>query len=177
MKEILSELSDQRATQLILKTDLKKILIICTGNSCRSIMLEALINQYGNDYFKAYSAGSMPNGVVHPMSLMTIKNNGIKPDIYQSKSWNVFYNQIFDLVITVCDNAAGEACPIYLNSAPKVHWGVEDPAKFKGSEEEIENEFQRVFAILAKRTHAMVEKYSYTKKLQLEELKLIGNLI
>ena len=177
MKEILSELSDQRATQLILKTDLKKILIICTGNSCRSIMLEALINQYGNDYFKAYSAGSMPNGVVHPMSLMTIKNNGIKPDIYQSKSWNVFDNQIFDLVITVCDNAAGEACPIYLNSAPKVHWGVEDPAKFKGSEEEIENEFQRVFAILAKRTHAMIEKYSYTKKLQLEELKLIGNLI
>ena len=177
MKEILSELSDQRATQLILKTDLKKILIICTGNSCLSIMLEALINQYGNDYFKAYSAGSMPNGVVHPMSLMTIKNNGIKPDIYQSKSWNVFDNQIFDLVITVCDNAAGEACPVYLSSAPKVHWGVEDPAKFKGSEEEIENEFQRVFAILAKRTHAMIEKYSYTKKLQLEELKLTGNLI
>ena len=58
-----------------------------------------------------------------------------------------------------------------------MHWGVEDPAKFKGSEEEIENEFQRVFAVLAKRTHAMVEKYSYTKKLQLEELKLIGNLI
>ncbi|MDA9713903.1 arsenate reductase ArsC [Alphaproteobacteria bacterium] len=140
-------------------------------------MLEALINQYGNHYFKAYSAGSMPNGVVHPMSLMTIKNNGIKPDTYQSKSWNVFDNQIFDLVITVCDNAAGEACPIYLNSAPKVHWGVEDPAKFKGSEEEIENEFQRVFAILAKRTHAMIEKYSYTKKLQLKELKLIGNLI
>ena len=81
VKETLSELSDQRATQLILKTDLKKILIICTGNSCRSIMLEALINQYGNDYFKAYSAGSMPNGVVHPMSLMTIKKNGIKPDI------------------------------------------------------------------------------------------------
>ena len=162
---------------MILKTDLKKILIICTGNSCRSIMLEALINQYGNDYFKAYSAGSMPNGVVHPMSLMTIKNNGIKPDIYQSKSWNVFDNQIFDLVITVCDNAAGEACPVYLSSATKVHWGVEDPAKFKGSEEEIENEFQRVYAILAKRTHAMVEKYSYTKNLQLEELKLIGNLI
>ena len=80
-------------------------------------MLEALINQYGNDYFKAYSAGSMPNGAVHPMSIMTIKNNGIIPDIYQSKSWNVFDNQIFDLVITVCDNAAGETCPVYL----KIH--------------------------------------------------------
>ena len=78
MKETLSELSDQRATQLILKTDLKKILIICTGNSCRSIMLEAFINQYGNDYFKAYSAGSMPNGVVHPMSIMTIKNSPLR---------------------------------------------------------------------------------------------------
>ena len=79
-------------------------------------------------------------------------------------------------MITVCDNAAGESCPVYLSSAPKVHWGVEDPAKFKGSEEEIENEFQRIFTILAKRTHAMVEKYNNTKKFQIEELKLIGSL-
>ena len=98
-------------------------------------------------------------------------------DSYKSQSWDEFSDMDFDLVITVCDNAAGESCPVYLSSAPKVHWGVEDPAKFKGSEEEIENEFQRVYEILAKRTHAMVEKYSYTKKLQLEELKLIGNLI
>ena len=80
-------------------------------------------------------------------------------------------------MITVCDNAAGESCPVYLSGAPKVHWGVEDPAKFKGSVEEIENEFQRIFKILEKRTHAMVEKYNNTKKFQIEELNLIGSLI
>ena len=171
MKETLSELSDQRATQLILKTDLKKILIICTGNSCRSIMLEALINQYGNDYFKAYSAGSMPNGVVHPMSIMTIKNNGINPDIYQSKSWNVFDNQIFDLVITVCDNAAGESCPVYLNKTPKIHWDVPDPAKFKGSEIEVKEYFQKTFLNLEKKTKAFIEDFKNKNFLDLSVLK------
>ena len=155
----------------------KKILVLCTGNSWRSIMAEGLINHLGKDYFQAFSAGSNPAGFVHPMSIKTLKKSGILKSDYKSQSWDEFSDMDFDLVITVCDNAAGEFCPVYLSSAPKVHWGVEDPAKFKGSEEEIENEFQRVYEILAKRTHAMVEKYSYTKKLQLEELKLIGNLI
>ena len=156
---------------------MKKILVLCTGNSCRSILADGLINHFGKENFQAFSAGSNPAGYVHPMSIKTLEKSGIFKSDYKSQSWDDFSDIDFDLVITVCDNAAGEACPIYLNSAPKVHWGVEDPAKFKGSEEEIENEFQRVFAILAKRTHAMIEKYSYTKKLQLEELKLIGNLI
>ena len=155
----------------------KKILVLCTGNSCRSIMAEGLINHFGKDDFQAFSAGSKPTGYVHPMSIKILKKSGIFKTDYKSQSWDEFRDINFDLVITVCDNAAGESCPVYLSSAPKVHWGVEDPAKFKGSEEEIENEFQRIFTILAKRTHAMVEKYSYTKKLQLEELKLIGNLI
>ena len=103
--------------------------------------------------------------------------SGIFKSDYKSQSWDDFSDIDFDLVITVCDNAAGEACPVYLSSAPKVHWGVEDPAKFEGSEEEIENEFQRIFTILAKRTHAMVEKYSISKKLQLEELTQIGSLV
>ena len=140
-------------------------------------MTEGLINHFGKGNFQAFSAGSNPAGYVHPMSIKTLEKSGIFKTDYKSQSWDEFSDIDFDLVITVCDNAAGEACPVYLSSAPKVHWGVEDPAKFKGSEEEIENEFQRVFAILAKRTHAMVEKYSYTKKFQLEELKLIGNLI
>ena len=156
---------------------MKKILVLCTGNSCRSIMAEGLINHFGKENFQAFSAGSNPAGYVHPMSIKTLEKSGIFKSDYKSQSWDDFSDIDFDLVITVCDNAAGEACPVYLSSAPKVHWGVEDPAKFKGSEEEIENEFQRVYEILAKRTHAMVEKYSYTKKLQLEELKLIGNLI
>ena len=154
----------------------KKILVLCTGNSCRSIMAEGLINHFGKDDFQAFSAGSKPTGNVHPMSLKTLKKSGIFKADYKSQSWDEFSDINFDLVITVCDNAAGESCPVYLSSAPKVHWGVEDPAKFKGSEEEIENEFQRIFTILAKRTHAMVEKYSKTKKFQIEELKRIGSL-
>ena len=154
----------------------KKILVLCTGNSCRSIMTEGLINHFGKDYFQAFSAGSKPTGHVHPMSIKTLKKSGIFKADYKSQSWDEFSDINFDLVITVCDNAAGESCPVYLSSAPKVHWGVEDPAKFKGSEEEIENEFQRIFTILAKRTHAMVEKYSNTKKFQIEELNLIGRL-
>jgi len=131
---------------------------------------------FGKDDFQAFSAGSKPTGNVHPLSLKTLKKSGIFKADYKSQSWDEFSDINFDLVITVCDNAAGESCPVYLSSAPKVHWGVEDPAKFKGSEEEIENEFQRIFTILAKRTHAMVEKYSNSKKFQIEELKLIGSL-
>ena len=139
-------------------------------------MAEGLINHFGKDDFQAFSAGSKPTGNVHPMSLKTLKKSGIFKADYKSQSWDEFSDINFDLVITVCDNAAGESCPVYLSSAPKVHWGVEDPAKFKGSEEEIENEFQRIFTILAKRTHAMVEKYSNSKKFQIEELKLIVSL-
>ena len=140
-------------------------------------MAEGLINHFGKENFQAFSAGSNPAGYVHPMSIKTLEKSGIFKSDYKSQSWDDFSDINFDLVITVCDNAAGEACPFYLSSAPKVHWGVEDPAKFEGSEEEIENEFQRIFTILAKRTHAMVEKYSISKKLQLEELTQIGSLI
>ena len=156
---------------------MKKILVLCTGNSCRSIMAEGLINHFGKENFQALSAGSNPAGYVHPMSIKTLEKSGIFKSDYKSQSWDDFSDINFDLVITVCDNAAGEACPVYLSSAPKVHWGVEDPTKFEGSEEEIENEFHRIFTILAKRTHAMVEKYSISKKLQLEELTQIGTLI
>ena len=140
-------------------------------------MAEGLINHFGKENFQAFSAGSNPAGYVHPMSIKTLEKSGIFKSDYKSQSWDDFSDINFDLVITVCDNAAGEACPVYLSSAPKVHWGVEDPAKFEGSEEEIENEFQRIFTILAKRTHAMVEKYSISKKLQLEELTQIGSLV
>ena len=140
-------------------------------------MAEGLINHFGKEDFQAFSAGSNPAGYVHPMSIKTLEKSGIFKSDYKSQSWDEFSDMHFDLVITVCDNAAGEACPIYLSSAPKVHWGVEDPAKFKGSEEEIENEFQRIFAILAKRTHAMVEIYKKDLELNIQKLKDIGNLI
>jgi arsenate reductase len=156
---------------------MQKILVLCTGNSCRSIMLEGVINHYGNDQFRAFSAGSNPAGYVHPMSIKTLEKSGIFKSDYISQSWDEFSDMIFDLVITVCDNAAGETCPAYLSSAPKVHWGVEDPAKFEGNEEEIENEFQRIFKIFVKRTQAMVAKYEKEQKFDIQSLTEISKLI
>ena len=156
---------------------MQKILVLCTGNSCRSIMLEGVINHYGNDHFRAFSAGSNPAGYVHPMSIKTLEKSGIFKSDYISQSWDEFSDMIFDLVITVCDNAAGETCPAYLSSAPKVHWGVEDPAKFEGSEEEIENEFQRIFKIFVKRTQAMFAKYEKEQKFDMQSLTEISKLI
>ena len=91
----------------------KKILVLCTGNSCRSIMAEGLINHFGKDYFQAFSAGSNPAGFVHPMSIKTLKKSGILKSDYKSQSWDEFSDMDFDLVITVCDIAAGESCPVY----------------------------------------------------------------
>ncbi|MGB9153686.1 MAG: arsenate reductase ArsC [Alphaproteobacteria bacterium] len=132
------------------------VLILCTGNSCRSIMAEGLLNHFGKGKFKAFSAGSHPSGTIHSLSLSTLKANGISTEGYRSKSWDEFANQPLDAVITVCDNAAGEACPVFFGSPVKAHWGVPDPAYFKGTQAEIEAEFQRVFDILAVRVKAMI---------------------
>lgn len=132
------------------------VLILCTGNSCRSVMAEGLLNHFGQGRFKAFSAGSHPSGTVHPISLATLKANGISDQGYRSKSWDEFASQPFDAVITVCDNAKGETCPVFFGAPVKAHWGVEDPAHFKGTEAEIRAEFQRVFDILAVRVKAIV---------------------
>ena len=104
------------------------ILVLCTGNSCRSIMAEAAINYFGSGKFKAYSAGSNPTGEVHPLSIETLKGQGITTNEYYSKSWDEFIGKSIDIVITVCDSAAQEACPNFPGSPIKVHWGVSDPA-------------------------------------------------
>ena len=132
------------------------VLVLCTGNSCRSVMAEGLLNHYGKGRFKAFSAGSHPSGFVHPMSLATLKANGISTEGFRSKSWDEFTGQPLDVVITVCDNAAGEVCPLFMGAPVKAHWGVPDPAHFKGTEAEISTEFQRVFDILAVRAKAMI---------------------
>lgn len=128
-----------------------KILVLCTGNSCRSVMAEGLFNYYGKNKITAYSAGSFPMGKIHPTSLATLKKHGISDQNYRSKSWDKFKDCHIDIVITVCDNAAGEVCPIFPSSPIKVHWGVPDPAHFVGTQAEIEAEFERVFAMLEKR--------------------------
>ncbi|MGB9154585.1 MAG: arsenate reductase ArsC [Alphaproteobacteria bacterium] len=132
------------------------VLFLCTGNSCRSIMAEGLLNHYGKERFKAFSAGSHPSAYVHPLSLATLKSHGINTEGYRSKSWNEFADQPMDAVITVCDNAAGEVCPVFFGAPVKAHWGVADPAHFQGTEAEIGVEFERIFSILALRVEAMV---------------------
>lgn len=133
-----------------------KVLVLCTGNSCRSIMFEATINDYAGNKFEAFSAGSFPAGYVHPAAIKTLQNHQISTEGLRSKSWDEFKDKPFDLVITVCDNAANESCPLFLGNFIKVHLGVEDPAKFIGSEEEISAEFERVFLIIEKRIKALI---------------------
>lgn len=110
------------------------ILFLCTGNSARSILAEALANHLSQGRLKAYSAGSFPKGEPHPMALAVLAERGMAAD-YRSKSWDEFArpdSPPIDIVITVCDNAAGETCPIFPGRAIKAHWGIADPAAVEG---------------------------------------------
>ncbi len=152
------------------------VLFLCTGNSCRSIMAEATLNHLGGDKFTAYSAGSFPTGEVHTLSLETLKAKGIETNGYRSKSWDELEGQKIDIVITVCDNAAGETCPIFLGKTIKAHWGVHDPAKFKGTNEETKAEFERIYKMLEKRIRALINlplEQVDTSELQ-QQLNAIG---
>jgi arsenate reductase (thioredoxin) len=157
---------------------MKNILVLCTGNSCRSIMAEALINHLGKGLYKAVSAGSHPAGYVHPQSLETLKRHGMSDKGYRSKSWDEFKDQPIDILITVCDNAAGEVCPIFAGSPIKAHWGVPDPAHFQGTPTEIEAEFNRVFYMLEHRVKAFLRlPLEKTDKYELQQkLNTIGQL-
>ncbi len=133
------------------------VLVLCTGNSCRSVMGEALINKLGKGRLKAFSAGSHPLGKINSGALATLARHDLPTEGYKSQSWDEFGEQAFDIVITVCDNAAGEVCPVYLNKAVRVHWGVADPAHMKGSEQERIIAFDRTFDILKRRVERMLE--------------------
>ncbi|MDB3872843.1 arsenate reductase ArsC [Pelagibacteraceae bacterium] len=130
---------------------MKKVLFLCTGNSARSIISECLMNQMGESQHHAHSAGSKPTGTVNPFSIQVLKKNNINCDGTSSKSWDAFKDMKFDFVVTVCNNTANETCPIYPGSLKKIHWDIEDPAAFQGSDEEKLNEFQRVFDIIKKK--------------------------
>ena len=127
---------------------MQKILILCTGNSCRSIMAEALINHFCKKNFKAVSAGSNPAGYIHQETLETLKRHGIDPGLPYSKSWDEFSGQSFDLIITVCDQAANESCPVFLGVSKRLHWGIPDPAKISDTNTEIKAAFDNTFNML-----------------------------
>jgi arsenate reductase len=131
-----------------------KVLFLCTGNSARSIMAEALLNHKGRGNFTAYSAGSHPSGTPRPEALAQLQSAGIGVGGLRSKSWDEFAAPgapHLDFVFTVCDNAANEACPFWPGQPMTAHWGVPDPAAVKGTPEEIARAFRDAFVILDRR--------------------------
>ena len=131
------------------------VLILCTGNSCRSILAEATFNHLAPPGWRAVSAGSKPAGYVHPRSLALLQREGISTAGYTSKSWDSLPFTP-DIVITVCASAAGETCPAYLGPVLRTHWGVDDPAHATGTEEEIDAAFMLAYRILRQRIEAFL---------------------
>ncbi len=137
----------------------QNVLFVCTGNSARSILAEGLMNQLGAPRFKAYSAGSHPNGVVNPFALSTLKTLRIPTDGYRSKNWDEFAlpgAPELDFVFTVCDNAAGEMCPIWPGQPMTAHWGVPDPAAVEGTDAEKSHAFMSTAITLKRRIELML---------------------
>ncbi|MCB2129244.1 MAG: arsenate reductase ArsC [Rhodobacteraceae bacterium] len=133
------------------------ILVLCTGNSARSILLEAFLNHYGRERLRAWSAGSRPAGAVHPQALDLLSDEGIATDGLRSKSWDEFGREgapRMDMVITVCGSAAGETCPIWPGAPLRAHWGVNDPAAAAGPDQPAA--FRAAFDRLSRRGQALL---------------------
>ena len=132
----------------------RNVLFLCTGNSARSILAEAYLNARGKGQFRAFSAGSRPNGTVNPFALKLLQKHGIGTEGLRSKSWDEFARPgapALDFVFTVCDNAAGETCPYWPGQPVTAHWGVEDPAAVDGGDEEKRRAFLQAFTLLSAR--------------------------
>ena len=130
------------------------VLFLCTGNSARSIMAEAILNKLGAGKFRAFSAGSHPKGWVHPETLRLLQGLGYDTSRFRSKSWSEFVDPgapLLDFVFTVCDNAAGETCPVWPGQPMTAHWGVPDPAEANGTPAEIAFAFNDAYRMLFQR--------------------------
>lgn len=133
-----------------------KILYICTHNRCRSILSEAITNHLGRGRIQAFSAGSQPSGEVHPLSIRYLEEKGIDTAGLRSQSWDAFAVDQPDIVVTVCDSAASETCPVWFGDTVKVHWGLPDPSKLEGSEEEVRAAFYRVMDTIERRVQRLL---------------------
>lgn len=136
------------------------VLYLCTGNSARSIMAEAIMNEGGAGRFQAFSAGSAPVGSVNPFALELLKGRGYSVEALRSKSWDEFSRSSapdFDFVFTVCDNAAAEVCPVWPGRPMRAHWGLSDPAAVTGSDADKRAAFAAAFDEIAKRVRAFMK--------------------
>jgi arsenate reductase (thioredoxin) len=127
------------------------VLFLCTGNSARSILAESLLNHLGEGKFRAFSAGSFPKGQVHPLALELLKRMNLPAEGFRSKSWDEFAAPgapVLDFIFTVCDNAAGEMCPIWPGKPTTAHWGIPDPAAVEGTDIEKRTAFDQAFEAL-----------------------------
>jgi arsenate reductase (thioredoxin) len=151
------------------------VLFLCTGNSARSILAEAILNAEGRARFKAYSAGSHPTGKVNPFAIELLEQRRYPTDGLRSKNWEEFAvpgAPKLDFAFTVCDNAAGEICPVWPGQPISAHWGVDDPAAIEGSDEEKRKAFLKAFTVLQRR----ISLFASLQLDQIDELSLQSKL-
>jgi arsenate reductase len=147
------------------------VLFLCTGNSARSILAEAILNNRGKGRFKAFSAGSHPKGAVHPLALALLERKGLPTEGLRSKAWDEFAQPAaptLDFIFTVCDNAAGEVCPVWPGHPMTAHWGQPDPAAVEGTELDRTNAFREAFSMLERR----IETFTSLPMASLDQLAL-----
>lgn len=157
------------------------VLFLCTGNSARSIMAEALATTLGKGRFRGFSAGSKPGGTVNPLAIEQVKKTGYPVDQLRSKSWEEFAASDaphMDFIITVCDNAAGESCPYWPGHPSTAHWGFEDPAAVGGSDEEKRTAFEKIFKQIVARMNIFLglPMHMLDKHAIQQEIKKIGEM-
>ena len=141
------------------------LLFICTHNRCRSIIAEVIANTQFEGFFQAFSAGSQPAGEIHPLTLKFLDARGLPTEGLNSQSWDEFADQQFNLVVTVCDSAANESCPLWMSDAPRAHWGMPDPSRAEGDEADIERAF---FAVM----DALESQLAELKRELLEDVRI-----
>ena len=155
-----------------------KFVFLCTGNSCRSILSEVLFNSRASEGWKAYSAGSKPTGKVHPLTIKTLENLGLSTEDLSSKTMDDCERYQPDVVITVCDSAAQESCPLYLNDAIKAHWGLADPSHLDLPEEEKLQAFLKTVDHINRRLDALfaLDVNSLSRSELINEISKISNI-